>query len=64
MYILRSDIHWVKHAKIRASSDPYFLVYYSALIRENTNSILIIYGEIRIGESPHFDIFFAVIRKK
>ena len=41
MYILRSDIHCVKYVKLRASFDPYFLVYDSVLIRENVETILL-----------------------
>ena len=38
MYVLRSDIQCVICAKTRASSDGYFLVYDSALIREKHES--------------------------
>ena len=37
MYALRSDIHCVKYAKTRAFSDPYFPVYDSVHMRENTD---------------------------
>ena len=37
MYVLRSDIRYVKHAITRTSSDLYFSVYDSAHIRENTD---------------------------
>ena len=54
VYVLRSDIHSVKYAKIRASSDLYFPIYDSVLIRENKNMILFIYRKTQIGESQHF----------
>ena len=59
-----SDIHSVKYAKIRASSDLYFLIYDSVHIPENKNMILFIYRKTQIGESQHFGIFYAVIRQK
>ena len=42
IYVLRSDIHSIKYAKIRSSSDQYFPIYNSVLIRENKNMILFI----------------------
>ena len=45
IYVLRSDIQSVKYAKIRASSDLYFPIYGSVLVRENKNMILFIYKE-------------------
>ena len=58
--------HCVRYVKERAFSDPYFPVYGqnrifdSFQIRENADAILSIHGEIRIGESPYFDISHAV----
>ena len=37
MYVLRSDIHCVKYAETRTSSDPHFPVYDSVHTRENTD---------------------------
>ena len=62
IYILRSDIHSVKYAKICASSDLYFPIYDSVLILENKNMIIFIYRKTQIGESQRFGIFYAVIR--
>ena len=39
MHVLRSNIHCIKYAKTRASSDPYFPVYVSVLIMENADMI-------------------------
>ena len=61
---LRSDIHCVKYAKIWTFSDLFFPVYNSVLTQRSTDRILSIYGKTRIKESPHFGIFFVVIRKK
>ena len=58
MYVLRSDIHSVKYAKIRVSADLYFPINDSALVRENKNMILFIYRKTQIGESQHFGIFY------
>ena len=63
MYVLCSDIHCVEHAITWASSGTYFLAYDSVLIRENTDTILSIYGITRIKKIPHFGIFYAMIRK-
>ena len=58
--------HCVRYVKERAFPDPYFPVYGqnrifdSFQIRENADAILSIHGEIRIGESPYFDISHAV----
>ena len=61
--VLRLDIHWVKYAKTWASSDPYFLVYDSVHMRENTDTILSIYGKIRL-EKARISAFYAVVKKK
>ena len=61
-YVVRSDIHSVKYAKIRASSDLYFAIYDSALILENKNLTLFICRKTQIGESQRFSLFYAVIR--
>ena len=37
MYVLRSDIHCVKYAETRTSSNSYFPVYDSVYTRENTD---------------------------
>ena len=42
IYVLRSDIHSVKYAEIRVSSDLYFPIYDFVLVRENKNMILFI----------------------
>ena len=64
--ILRHDVKNVcfklryslrKIAKTRASSDSYFPIYDYAFTRENMNTILSIYGKIKIRESRHFEIF-------
>ena len=62
IYVLRWDIHSVKYAKIRPSSDLYFPIYDSVLIRENSNMILFIYRKTQARESQHFGIFYPVIR--
>ena len=54
MYVLRSDINCVKYAKTRPPSDPYFSVYNSVHMRENTDTILSIYGKIQIRKIRHF----------
>ena len=64
MHVLRSDIQCVKYAKIWTFSCLFFPIYNSVLIQRNTDRILSIYGKIRIRESSHFGVFFAVIRKK
>ena len=67
IYVLRLDIPSVKYAKIRASSGPYFPVYDSGDMdtgkRGNMDTILFIYGKIRIRESQYFGISCTVIRK-
>ena len=52
------------YIRIYASSDPYFPVYDSVLKRKNADMIRYKFGKIWIRESPHFRIFYAVIRKK
>ena len=64
MHVLRSDIHCVNYAKIWTVSDLFFPVYNSVLIQRNTDRILSICEKIRIRESSHFGVFFALIRKK
>ena len=56
-----SDIHRVKYDKIRASSDLYFPIHDSVLIRENKNMILL-YTEKHRPEKANIAIFYAVIR--
>ena len=46
IYVLHSDIHCVKYAKTRASSDLYFPVKDSVHMRENTDTIMPIYDKI------------------
>ena len=58
----RYSLHEICH--IWASSDPYFPVYDSVLKRENADMIRYKFGKIWIRESPHFRIFYAMIRKK
>ena len=41
-------MHCVKYAKKRTFYDAYFPVFDAALIRENTATILSIYGKIRL----------------
>ena len=61
IYVLRSDTHLVKYAKTRASFDEYFLNYDSALIQENTDTILSMYGKTSIKKITHFGVFYTVI---
>lgn len=65
IYVLRLDIPSVKYAKIRASFGPYFPVYDSGNMdtgkRGNMDTILFIYGKIRIRESQYFGIFQSVL---
>ena len=49
----------MKYNKIRTSSDPYFPIYDSVRIRENTDTILSIYRK-----TPYFTILDAGTRKK
>ena len=63
---------WVKYVEIRTFSCPCFPGYGqnririfpyicdSVHIRENTDTIPLIYGKIRIRESPDFGVFHAV----
>ena len=53
MYVLRFQIFTV-----------FLLVYNSVLIQRNTDKILSIFGKIQIRESPHFGVFFAVMRRQ
>ena len=64
IYVLRSDIHRVKYAKTRASSDAYFPVYDSVFMLKNTNTILSTDRKTRVRNIPHSGIFYAGIRKK
>ena len=41
----------MKYNKIRTSSDPYFPIYDSVRIRENTDTILSIYRKISISKA-------------
>ena len=58
IYVLRSDVHSVKYAKIRDSSDLYFPTYDSVFIRENKNMILFIYRKTQM-EKANILAYFA-----
>ena len=58
IYVLRSDVHSVKYAKIRDSSDLYFPTYDSVFIRGNKNMILFIYRKTQM-EKANILAYFA-----
>ena len=64
MYILRSDIHCIKYATIRAAFDPYFPVYDSVFKRGKYGYDSVQIRRNRDRRKPVFQYILVVIRKK